>query len=131
MTPYEARFGKKPTRDWEKYVDASVLPNEKVDLSRIQLRIKMKGSTQADRINKSKRITKFKVGDQVLIRTYKPSDATQNIIGKFCALYEGPYRIVKEIGGATYVLQEDGKKVARGVFNTRQLKLYHSDCLGE
>ena len=33
MTPYEAQFGKKPTRDWEKYVYTSVVDNEKADLS--------------------------------------------------------------------------------------------------
>ena len=131
MTPYEAQFGKKPSKDWEKYVDTSMINNEKVDLSRIQLHIKEKGSKQADRINKSKYLTKFKVGDQVLIRTYKPSDATQNIIAKFCAVYEGLSRVIKEIGGATYLLQEEGNNVGRGIFNTRQLKHYHSDCLGE
>ena len=60
---------------------------------------------------------------------YKRQDVTQNIIAKFCALYEGPYRVMKEIGGATYLLQEDGNKVVWGIFNTRQLKPYHSDCL--
>ena len=81
-----------------------MVDNKKADLSRIHLHIKEKGRKQADRINKSKYLTKFKVGDQVLIRTYKPSDATQNIIAKCCAHYEGPYRVIKEIGSATHLL---------------------------
>ena len=106
--------------------------NEKVDLSKIQLHIKEKGDKQAARINKSNKITKFKVGDKVLVRTYKLSDATQNIISKFCALYESPYVITRENRNATYLLQEDtGSNVVRGVFNARQLKPYHSDCLDD
>ena len=132
MTPYEAQFEIKPTKDWEKYIDPMLVGAEKVDISKIHLRVKEKANKQADRINKSNKITKFKIGDQVLVRMYKLSDATQNIISKFCALYEGPYVIIREIGNATYLLQDGtDSKVVRGVFNVRQLKPYHSDCLAE
>ena len=105
---------------------------EMVDISKIHLRVIEKGNKQADRINKSNKITKFKIGDQVLVRTFKLSDAIQNIISKFCALYEGPYVIIREIGSAMYLLQDGtDSKVVRGVFNVRQLKPYHSDCLAE
>ena len=128
ITPYEAQFGKKPTRHWEQYVDPIVINNEGVNVERLQLRIKERGERQAARINKSKKITEFEVGERVLIRAHHISDATQNIIGKFCAIYEGPYTIVRKIGSATYQLQDDQNNDSiRGVFNTRQLKRYHSD----
>ena len=63
------RFGIKPTRDWEKYIDPTVINNERVNISKTQLRIKERGEKQAARINKSNTITKFEVGDKVLIRT--------------------------------------------------------------
>ena len=89
--PHEAQFSTKPTRYWERFIDPIVVNTETVDLSKLQLRIKEKEERQAARINKLNKITEFEVGDKVLIRAHKLSDATQNIIAKFCALYEGPY----------------------------------------
>ena len=107
MTPYEAQFGTKPGRHWEKYLDPIVINNECVDIEKLQLRIKERGERQAARINKLSKITTFEVEDQVLIRTtHKLSDATQNIIGKFCALYEGPYTTTCKVGSATYQVQD-------------------------
>lgn len=129
VTPYEAQFGTKPGRHWEKYLDPIVINNESVDIEKLQLRIKERGERQAARINKLSKITAFEVGDQVLIRTHKLSDATQNIIGKFCALYEGPYTITRKVGSATYQIQDDvNSSSIRGIFNTRQLKKYHSEA---
>lgn len=72
-------------------------------------------------------MTEFKVGDQVLIRAHQTSDATQNVINKFCALYEGPYEVKTKFGRATYELVDclDPRKT-RGRFNIRQLKRYNS-----
>ena len=131
VTPYEAQFGTKPGRHWEKYLDPIVINNESVDIEKLQLRIKERGERQAARINKLSKITAFEVGDQVLIRTHKLSDATQNIIGKFCALYEGPYTITRKVGSDTYQIQDDvNSSSIRGIFNTRQKKQRNYDtCL--
>ena len=67
ITPHEAQFSTKPTRDWERYIDPIVINTDRVDLSKLQLRIKEKGEREAARINKLNKITTFEVGDQVLI----------------------------------------------------------------
>lgn len=125
MTPFEAHFGKRPKREWEKYLDVNATNSMKVDMSKIHLRIREKGLRQADRLNKQNKTTEFAIGDKVLVHAYNTSDATQNIIAKFCALYEGPYVINKKIGKATYELTNNNGHI-RGIFNIRQLKKYHS-----
>ena len=101
--------------------------NEGVNVEKLQLRIKERGERQAAQINQINKITEFDIGDKVLIRAVKLSDATQNIIGKFWALYEGPYTIIQKVGNATYKLQDESSNgTIRGIFNTRQLKKYHS-----
>lgn len=130
MTPYEAHFGNKPTRAWEKYLDECVLNKAVVDSNKIYLRIKEKSERQARRINKISKLSEFSIGDKVLIRANYVSDATQNIISKFCALYEGPYEVMRKIGKTTYELNEcQDKTKIRGIFNIRQLKKYYSHSL--
>lgn len=124
-TPYEAQYGRKPKRSWEKYLDNVIVDQEPVCLDKLQLRIKEKGERQAKRCNNSTGITEFKVGDQVLIRAQQVSDSAQNIIAKFCQLYEGPYTVTRRIGQATYELRDPKQDKIRGVFNTRLLKQYH------
>lgn len=128
MTAHEAQFGKKPTRAWERYTDPIVNNRDKIDLNKIQLRIREKGERQANRLNKLNKITQFEVGEWVLIRAHHASDAMQNIIAKFCALYEGPYENARKFGNSTYELVEcSDKNKRRGIFNTRQVKKYYSD----
>ena len=130
ITPHEAQFNTKPTRDWERYIDPIVINTDRVELSRLQLRIKEKGERQAARINKLNKITEFEVGDNVLIRAHKLSDATKHIIAKFCALYEGPNVISRKVGSATYQLRDGmNSAVIRGVFNIIQIKKYHPEHL--
>lgn len=128
-TPYEAQWGRKPERDWTRYIDREMVPEgQPIDYKNIYLRIKEKGEKRTDQINAAHKTTKFKVGDKVLLRTYPISDINQKVIGKFCHMFEGPYRIVKELGTATYQLEDvlqPGR--IRGKFNIRQLKPYYEE----
>lgn len=122
-TPYEAQWQQKPIRAWTKYVDLPMFNQNTTDPKRIYLRIKEKGQKRADRINRSNKLVSYDVGDMVLLKTNPSSDLSSKIIQKFCALYEGPYRIHRKVGNATYEI-EDGNNthVKRGIFNVRQLK---------
>lgn len=74
--------------------------------------------------------TQHQLGDKLLLVAHNVSDAAQNIISKFCALYEGPFKITRKIGKTTYELSDcQNKTKIRGIFNIRQLKRYHSDNL--
>ena len=94
VTPYEAQLGKKPTRAWEKYINKDMLLVKGVDHNQIFIKMKEKREKQAKLCNEIKTITKFKIGEKVLIRTYHQSDAVQKRIEKFCELYCGPYKAV-------------------------------------
>ena len=126
VTPYEAQLGKKPTRVWEKYINKDVLLVKGVDHNQIFIKMKEKREKQAKLCNETKTITRFNIGEKVLIRTYHQSDAVQKRIEKFCELYCGPYKVHQILGEATYLLVDcDDDKKLRGKFNARQLKKYY------
>ena len=127
LTPYEAQFGRRPTRIWEKYINQEVSGDSIPDDHQIFVKMKMKREKHANKMNEANKTTKFKIGDLVLIRTYCQSDAVQRKIDKICELYSGPYKVKQVLGKATYILVEcsDEQKV-RGKFNIRQLKRYYS-----
>ena len=104
-TPFEAQWGKKPERDWIKYIDRDMIPpDQPINYHNIYLRIKEKGEKRTDKLSNTHHITRFHIGDQVLLRAYPMSDLYKKIIGKFCNIFEGPYKVIKEIGTATYQL---------------------------
>ena len=126
VTPYEAQLGKKPTRVWEKYLDKDVLQVKGADHNQIFVKMKEKREKQAKLCNESKTITKFQIGEKVLIRTYYQSDAIQKRIEKFCELYCGPYKVHRILGDATYQLVDcDDESKIRGKFNVKQMKKYY------
>ena len=77
---------------------------------------------------KIKKMTKFAIGDKVLIRTYYQSDATMKKIDKFFELYAGPYKINRILGDATYELVDCDNNKVRGKFNIRQIKKYYEQA---
>lgn len=129
MTPHEAQFGTKPLRSWTKFINQDVITNEhKVSETEIHMRIKEKRQKAADKVNDNTTITKFEVGDQVLLRTSPVSDAINKIISKFCDLYEGPYVVKTKLGNSTHIIASSEILVMRGErgkFNIRLLKKYH------
>lgn len=124
-TPYEAQWNRKPDRTWTKYIDQTLCEDKSmVDYEKIHLRIKEKGERRASKLN-DRKITRYQVGDLVLVRTNPVSDLSNRVIAKFCALYEGPFRIGDVVGQATYRLYDINKPdVVKGVYNMRQLKTY-------
>lgn len=68
---------------------------------------------------------KYKIGDLVLVRTHKQSNAFNKHIYKFFLLYEGPYVILERKNENAYVLIHDKSRLVRGTFNCIHLKKYH------
>lgn len=103
------------------------MDEEKTEPKQIFLRIKENRSRQANKINARGVLTEFQIVEKVLVRANPSSDATQGIISKFCALYEGPFIVKTRIGKATYELADcEDPNRTRGKFNVRQLKPYNS-----
>lgn len=126
-TPYEAQFARKPIRDWTRFLDMTVLKEaEIVDAQKIHLKIKQKRERHAHKVNTKNKIVQLQLGDKVLIKAYRGSDALNKIVAKFCEMFEGPYVITAKLSPSTYELShEDLSKGIRGNFNIRQLKRYH------
>ena len=124
---YEAQFGRRPGLIWEKYLNQEIHEHSITNNHQIFVKMKLKREKHAKKVNEDNKITKFKRGDLVLVRTYCQSDAMQKKTDKFCELYCGPYKVKQVLGEATYILVEcsDEQKI-RGKFNIRQLKAYHS-----
>ena len=106
-------------------MDKGIISSEGKRENNIFVKIKEKREKHAKRCNESKKITKFSIGDKVLVRTYHQSDAMLKKIDKFFELFSGPYKINRIIGEATYELVECDSGKVRGRFNIRRIKAYH------
>ena len=63
---------------------------------------------------------KFEVGEEVLLRANNVSDNEKKEIAKFFSKYEGPYKIKRLVGEATYILENENHE-ERGQFHTHDL----------
>ena len=125
-TPVEAHFNKKSERIWSK-----LIPNpetkEVPDFERYHLiskEIRDKEERRAEKINKNRRETIYQVGQQVLVRADNKSNALDAIVGKFLAIYEGPYTVQHIIHKVTYEVIYPLSKKIRGIFHTNLLRPY-------
>lgn len=64
--------------------------------------------------NRNKRKASFNVGDLVLCRTHKLSNAAQRFTAKLAPKYEGPYEILSKLSPTVYQLKVDNnRKIAK------------------
>lgn len=127
-TPTEIHLNKKPERGWAKYLQPQennhITYNEKLKL--VRERIATKGKTRADRLNaKHTKHTNYDVEDLVLLKALNFSKSDEGRIDKFFALYEGPYKISRKVGEATYLLEDITTKQERGRFHGDNLRKYY------
>ena len=130
VTPYEALPGKKPTRLWEKWIPQTRSNNNQDRLEtikKIRDRIVTKGERRNERINRKKSGLTFLPGEQVLVKACNVSNTATGRIAKFMALYEGPYKISKQIVRNTYILVNMNTNQERGLFHAMDLKPYRSE----
>ena len=131
ITPHEALLGDKPKRIWEKWIpqtEATKNWNSQMELVQIiRERIQTKGEKRNARLNKNKSGLTFRVGDLVLVKACKVSDAAVGKVAKFLAIYEGPYQVKKRIARNTYILGNMKTGKERGQFHAVDLKPYRRD----
>ena len=107
-TLYQLQLGKKPTRMWQQYIYTDKTAKEKTHEKRLALareRIKKRGSKRNQKINaKIKKIVRYNLSDEVLLRTKAISSAIDKKIAKMFVLYTGPFVITKIVHEHTYIL---------------------------
>lgn len=127
-TPYEALWGRRPKRWWN-----DILPhtppqpeeNRNEQILVLKTRIRRKREKLLERINKKKRGVKFQVGDWVLVKACNVSNPAMGVMAKFLALYEGPYRIKKQISTNVYIVSRFENDSERGQYHSDDLRKYH------
>lgn len=70
------------------------------------------------------RVTKFVIGDRVLVRTHRLSSAIDKQIHKFFLLYQGPYVIVRVSSQTAYTVAEAETNRIIGTYNIIHLRRY-------
>lgn len=127
QTPLEIHLGVRPTRFWENALGLSprqVLSAKERDckLRLVRANIEEKGKKRSARLKRSTKVWEIAIGDMVLVKANNVSNPAKSILAKFLALYEGPYRVSKQVASATYELFDDRRGKLRGTFHKNNLK---------
>ena len=69
----------------------------------------------------------YKVNDLIMVKACNVSNAVGNLMSKFLALYEGPYKITRQQGPATFEVSNTGSGQVREVFHVSNLKPFFSN----
>ena len=123
LTPMEVHFGRKPPREDDNIVEISDRTGRSLEEV---TRLVLGRLDEAGRKRKSRQKGKthsFRVNDQVLLRTPRPSDARANLFHKFFHLYTGPFRITK-MSGPNACHLEDKSRRHIGIYNFGNLRPY-------
>ncbi|XP_058791051.1 uncharacterized protein LOC131664179 [Phymastichus coffea] len=68
----------------------------------------------------------IKEGDLVLLRVRHLSNALDKVTRKFFHLFEGPFKVARDLGRNAYVLVDpNDQSVEKGVYNRANLRKYH------
>lgn len=125
FTPHEIQLQEKPMRFWKEWIipkENELTHNAKLCL--VDRNIRKHGKRRADRFNRSHKMTNFNIGDLVLVKALNVSDTVNKKMAKFFDLYEGPYKIKRQIGEATYILETKDTEIERGRFHVNMFKPY-------
>lgn len=107
----------------------SVIQDHNLKLLALEEHQTKKAKVRKQRFDENHSLYNFKVGDLVLLRTHHLSNALRAETKKFFALFNGPYKIVKEVGKNAFQLQETDSKRSVGVHNAVFLKPFNSPIL--
>ena len=124
-TPSEIFLGKKPERPWKEFFEilgtqelSRGTQEGKIEKARENMHTFLENRNERKNANKTH--FKFKIGQKVLIKDERKSDAEKNIIAKFLYVYEGPYTIKGMTREETYILVNENND-KRGTFYLNDL----------
>lgn len=123
-TPFEAHFGKKQPRELSNLMsqDEKQIWKAKRDYTPMILENLKRMGEHRKKAAKGMKY-RFEIGDLVLLRAPKPSDAKEKLFYKFFLLYEGPYTVQRIVEpNAAVIVNEQGE--VKGRYNFRSLRPY-------
>lgn len=127
FAPCELQLNEKPKRFWAEWVNNEGIEQARdLKITLAKRNIIKKGKARASKFNKEHKMCKFNVGDLVLLRALNVSDTEKKKMAKLFEIYEGPYRLKRQVGEATYVLENPIDHKERGRFHVSMFKLYIS-----
>lgn len=127
FTPIELQTGQRPTRFWENYL----LPPKRMNLPYVEKlalvysHIKTKGEARADKLNASRSIKEYRIGDKVLVRACYFSNKASQVLEKFLSLYEGPYIVSAVYNKCTYKITYPNSNKIRGSLHSTEIRPYY------
>ena len=81
--------------------------------------ISKKGLKRSAKFDKGYRLTVLEEGDIMLIKAINESNPRRRILRKFLQIYEGPYKVKKQIRPRTFILWNPDFKEQRGMFDSQ------------
>lgn len=127
LTPYELHMGIPPVRPWQRYLpdppDATPRPAREQLVAAARERIVLRAAERKRRHDEGKsKLVTYEVGDKVLLKADRESDAIHKEMKKLFLLYDGPFTICRVAAPNAYELEKEGN--IRGVFNAANLRPY-------
>lgn len=102
-------------------------PEEKRKNLEVRLELakrKLQSREEKNKIKNNKNLTEFKVGDTVWVKANPISSKVDGEVKKLFMIYEGPYKIGKQISENAFQLQTLHNKI-KGTYNRMHLKHYY------
>lgn len=127
-TPLELSENKIPKRFWHNMINKP--ENYNVDLpiqikiNRAERQLYHQAGKRRDRYNRTHRLTRFQIGDKVLIKTNPVGSSILNTSKKFFRLFCGPYELRSRLGPHTYMVYDPVKQKDVGKYHASSLRHY-------
>lgn len=124
-TPVELFLQQKPIRFW-----SEIVPNSKIDLKYEEKLIlagrntERKAEQRVKRHNIKYKMTRFQIGDQVLVKALNLPSSINAEMSKLFSIYRGPFCVNKIFNEVTYELIDIDKNIV-GNYHTELLKKYY------
>lgn len=129
MAPEFVHFGRKIENEFVAGVEfpesSAMFPGRDLIIELAHKRLLTRAQRRQLRFNDQHKLTEFKIGEEVLVRTHPQSSAQDGFIKKFFLLYDGPYTVVATRGSNWYELVNLETGENKGIQNIVNLKAYH------
>lgn len=132
-TPCELHTDTITSRPWSKYVNK--IPTQNMEVSKeikqkvAQKRIEDVATKKTTKYNAEHRLTKFKVGEKVLIKALNVGSTVENRSAKFLRLFNGPFVLSDQVGKNTFLVKNPDRNKIIGKYHASSLRKFYEKVL--